>query len=842
MTRCSASCRARGAISYAQQPYFPNAAVVAPLPTGGTYVVYLDVWHREVTYLENPDLVEKAIGVDTAARQQTVWQVRLLGAADGTTCLGQVPGWDTLTAPSAGRLTTAAVGVPASTDPCTIAPTGGYRGTENRLYRVEVHDAGPLGTATFTWSRDDASIGARVDTIDAARTELTVARLGRDGVQRISIDDWVEVSDDWLELAGLPGELRKVTAIDEVRDAITLSAPLTAGTFDATDPARHTRVTRWDQSGATVDAAGGVVAVPATAGTPIVLEDGVQISFGEDPAGGNLRTGDYWVFAARTVDASVEQLTDAPPAGIQHHYCRLAVVSFPDSTTDCRQPPSGDDAHDCACDVCVTPESHATGTMTIQHAVDTVRATGGKVCLQVGVYRLDEPVQIAGARSIEIQGKGWETILITNGMAPAMIVERSLGVTIDRLTIVTSAPARQGKTPAGIAILLRNTIATIIERCVLLQLGMLQTAPPGNGGGDQPPGGSGDPCPPDGLKGVIAKGQIADFSALFGPRGVGAPLIVLEGLVIETVIQENLLVGTSGIGQLTAGLFRPLASEAVASPSAAEFGRLTTYDLRIERNVFVCWLTGVSLEGFSIQLGDTRIGQNSLLACLRAGIATTGITGPGGRIDVIGNILRVIGYGIAAGTDDTRIEDNDVARLQGLGASGREGSLVSIASAFSAGSGTSERVLLLFGGAAIVLVPGVRDGAIERCQVRGNRVTGVVGDAISIRTMLGSAVIADNQVADVGGAGIAMIGRGAAQELRVERNQLLNIGLLRDGDGQTAAGIQVSASRDVTIAGNTVDQVGVGAVSAALRWGIAADACQSVRITGNTVTVGRPRG
>lgn len=835
--------RGTSTVGYDQQPYFPNAAGVAPLPTTGTYVVYLDVWEREVTYLEDPTLVEKAIGVDTAARRQTVWQVRLIEAPDGTTCQGRVPGWDDLTAPSAGRLTTAAVGVPASTDPCTIPPAGGYRGTENRFYRVEIHDPGPLGTATFKWSRDDASIATRVDTIDPAGTELVVGRLGRDGVQRIAIDDWVEVSDDWLELAGLPGELRKVVAIDEVRDAITLSAPLTPGKFDATDAGRHTRATRWDQSGAAVDAAGGVVAVPAVAGTPFVLGDGVQISFSDDPAGGELRTGDFWVFAARTVDASVEQLVDAPPAGIQHHFCRLAVVTFPDSVTDCRQPPDGGDGHDCACDVCVTPESHATGTLTIQHAVDMVRATGGKVCLQIGLYKLDAPVQIKQASSIEIQGKGWKTILITNGAAPAMIVERSLGVTIDRLSIVTSTSAKLAETPAAIAILLRNTIGTIIERCALLQLGMLQTQPPG-GGGEQPPGG-GDQCPPEQLQGALGEGEIRDFAAVFGPKGVGAPLIVLDGLVLETAIQDNLLVGTTGIGQLVAGLFQPLvgALAAVSVASAAELGRLISYDLRIERNVFVCWLTGVSLEGFSIQFGDTRIGQNSFLPCLRAGVALRGMTGPGGRIDVIGNLLRVIGYGIAAGTSDTRIDDNDVARLQGLGSSGREGSVVSLSTAFALGgvAGAAQRVVVLFGGAAIVLVPGARDATIERCQIVGNRVTDVVGDAISIQTLVDSALIADNQVADVGGAGIAMSETGAARKLRVERNDVFGAGMLRDGAGQTAAAVQLSNAADVSVVGNTVDSVGVGAVSASLRWGIAVDSCRSIRIAGNTVTsVGPP--
>ena len=64
------------------------------------------------------------------------------------------------------------------------------------------------------------------------------------------------------------------------------------------------RVIRWNQKGPAVDAAGGVIAVPAAGpASPIVLEDGVQIAFDTDPAGGEFHVGDYWVFAARTADS-----------------------------------------------------------------------------------------------------------------------------------------------------------------------------------------------------------------------------------------------------------------------------------------------------------------------------------------------------------------------------------------------------------------------------------------------------------------------------------------------------------------------------------------------------------
>ena len=178
-------------LPYDEQPYFPNAATVAPAPTeGGPYLVYLDVWQREVTYLQVPDLIEKAVGVDTTTRLQTVWQVRVLGDVGGDVSCDtpddRVPGWQDIIRPSDGRLSTDAVGVVTPDDPCVIPPSGGYRGLENRLYRVEIHDGGEAGTATFKWSRDNASIATSVTAITAL-DKLTVARVGRDKIGRAHV-------------------------------------------------------------------------------------------------------------------------------------------------------------------------------------------------------------------------------------------------------------------------------------------------------------------------------------------------------------------------------------------------------------------------------------------------------------------------------------------------------------------------------------------------------------------------------------------------------------------------------------------------------------------------------
>ena len=41
------------------------------------------------------------------------------------------------------------VGVATTDDPCLIPPSGGYRGLENRTYRVEIHDGGEIGSCDF---------------------------------------------------------------------------------------------------------------------------------------------------------------------------------------------------------------------------------------------------------------------------------------------------------------------------------------------------------------------------------------------------------------------------------------------------------------------------------------------------------------------------------------------------------------------------------------------------------------------------------------------------------------------------------------------------------------------
>ena len=84
------------------------------------------------------------------------------------------------------------------------AAEGGYRGLENQTYRVEVHDGGAPGTATFKWSRDNGSVAIPVVEM-VSTTVLRLSTVGKDDVLRVSTNDWVEILDDHYELNQKPG-------------------------------------------------------------------------------------------------------------------------------------------------------------------------------------------------------------------------------------------------------------------------------------------------------------------------------------------------------------------------------------------------------------------------------------------------------------------------------------------------------------------------------------------------------------------------------------------------------------------------------------------------------------
>jgi hypothetical protein len=606
-------------VDYTAQPYYPDPA---PLPEDGTHLVYLDVWQRDVTPVIDPGLIEQAVGVDTTGRLQTVWQVRVLENLGGITCAtpdDEIDDWLRETAPSAGRLSTDTGDPVDEPSPCEVPPAAGYRGLENQLYRIEIHTGGPVGTATFKWSRDNATVASRVTHINPSRDRITVESLGRDDVLSFHNGEWVEVTDDWRELHGLPGDLRRIApagGVDRTARTLTFESALPAGDFptdgqQATDPTRNTRVRRWDQSGQIREEDGsehtnvdtltaGEIPIPP-AGTRLFLEHGILVDFDVAEDGGEFHTGDYWCCAARTADASIEILDEAPPLGIHHHYTRLAVVTFPDDETDCRTlwPPLAE-GEGCDCSVCVTAEGHNSGTATVQQAIDSVKDEGGTVCLGIGTYEISDPLTVDDGQSLRIRGQGWRTVLVRREGGAVIDVTGGLGVALERFSVLGTG----GNAGVTTAIAARGVIDFECDHVNVL--------------------------------------------ALAAGDGTGVA-IGLSGLMLGCRIAECALVAGRGVA---------------FTPRDDDGDYLLTAELDIARNFMICRGSGVSLPGRSFHYGNSRLKGNLILAGTEGGVVATGGAFPGSTFAISGNVIATQSAGVRAGVDYLTIEGNEISGMQ----------------------------------------------------------------------------------------------------------------------------------------------------------------------------------
>lgn len=382
-------CQNEDAVRATAQPGLPADAPIAydgenwhplPAPTG-TYAAYLVTWELHRTGLDDPDILEPALnGVDTATRTQTLWQVRLLRIGEAEDAELDCDSGGEVLEPFEDRsaATLRAYTAPEegpSEGPCLpVTAGGGYSRLENQTYRVEVHDGGAPGTATFKWDRDNGTVVARL--LDIEDDGLKVSSLGRDEALGFAPDQWVEITDDRRELLRIPGTLVKVVrpeVLDNGDKVLVVDAGTATDTLDPEefDTDASAKVRRWSMANATE--------VPTvTDGIPKDLENRVQI---EHVGAGPYFTGDFWIIPARTLTGEIlwpkgsDGLPLAvPPHGVQYHFCRLALLRIGDDgaiteVEDCRPlfPPLTDIT---AGDVGYDDTACRLGAGTVQEAID----------------------------------------------------------------------------------------------------------------------------------------------------------------------------------------------------------------------------------------------------------------------------------------------------------------------------------------------------------------------------------------------------------------------------------------------------------------------------------------
>lgn len=578
-------------VPYTNQPYFPDAPDLTPT-SGRRDLIYLDVWQREVTVIEDPGLKEIALGgPDTTTRIQTAWQVKAI-----TDVGANVSCWDTIitrwnerTLPSGGRLTTSTQVPPPDDNPCSISAAGGYRGLENRLYRVEIHTPGPLGTARFKWSRNNASVVASVTAINI--NQITVESLGRDEILRFNVGDWVEVTDDHREYKGLSGYMVQITEINEANRIITVDvddSDLNSYGFDATVGSRHTRIRRWDQS-EEMDP-DGLLTVPDDPTDMVDIEDGIRVSFDLDPTDGEFKIGDYWVFYARTADGSVEPLESAPPRGIKHHYCRLALVTWGEEgeltdrgVDNCRifWPPVGQKVgKEGCCTAVVHPEED------IQAALDSLDpVTGGCVCLKTGTHRITAPIRIEKS-NVVLHGESRGTkvvrdngVNLVNIAPPTGSDEQITGVVVEgiRFEVLGSLEANQ---ESNILVCLNSCINTSIKNC-----GLAVASVPDYPGGSRIPVVQAIAVDVKKSRYINIIGNNMDLEVFGVQAEESTDLHVAEGST-DLHVAENTITG---------GVFREADDKIPLGFTGIWIGEKVGHTCRVERNRIRNYWVGVSL-------------------------------------------------------------------------------------------------------------------------------------------------------------------------------------------------------------------------------------------------------
>jgi hypothetical protein len=180
--------------------------------------------------------------------------------------------------------------------PCLPSPQAAYRGLENQLYRIEVHQGGTLAEATFKWSRDNGSVVTRITNISGK--VVTVDSLGPDANLGFASLQWVELTDDSDEFGAMPnqpGQLRQIQFVDFAHNRITLTD--TAPLVDYTNG--HAKLRRWDHTDVNATQAG----IPMAPGGWHRLENGIQVQFSDARP---FVPGDFWQVPARTATGALE--------------------------------------------------------------------------------------------------------------------------------------------------------------------------------------------------------------------------------------------------------------------------------------------------------------------------------------------------------------------------------------------------------------------------------------------------------------------------------------------------------------------------------------------------------
>jgi hypothetical protein len=560
--------------------YLDQPDAIAPLDTiafpssGQTFreAVYLDLRETEVGAVEDPDLLDVALGgVDTTQRLRLLRRVRrhAVQSADCAAARAElVAAWrqnGRTFDPQTMRLvpdTTLRVSFTQGqvvTNLCDPIATGGYLGADNQLIRVQIADAGDAThPAQLVWGYDDASFMYRVGAIAANGGKLQLVQDPPDTFHIPQAGQVIEILRTAAVLASEPDEtdpahqrtivrciaeptgvLRSLTqpygsaAAGEPK-YLALDTPLPAEYLNDTNPL-FVRV--W-QANLSFNRAGAAVTLTDQVGqtsTGIVVT--IAVPSGETPA-----VGAYWLIGVRpsTPQAVYPEalLTEPqPPDGPREWVCPLAVIDW-----------TGQAIHDCrnkfeslvaltrrkpgCCMVSVRPED-ITPSDTLQAIIDRAAGTASEVavCLGEGIYLLNKPLILDARHShMTLEGCGGFASIQPNPKADPAAFGQGV-IVLAGATGVTLRGLRLDPPHAPLSVGLRNDFKAMTPS-------ILKFA-------------QNNPRAPQQIQ--FMDSMVATMAAMIGIRAVDSPNLTIDGCTVVFDLRRQ--INTLAVRAFGAGVF-----------------------------------------------------------------------------------------------------------------------------------------------------------------------------------------------------------------------------------------------------------------------------------------------
>ncbi len=504
------------ALSYA---YFDQPDWIAPddplpgtlVPAAGNEVmriefqhrfelVYLDLAEQEVSAVEDPDLLDVALGgPDTTQRTRLRRRIRRLPArsADCAASWTDAAGlWrerdglvldprDLSLAPLV-RLQVGFAQDAGAANPCDPIATGGYLGAENQLIRVAISDAGASGQAELIWGYDDASFLYRVAAVSGGGTRLALAADPPDAFHIPATGQAVEILRTAAVLGSAPdatdptGKAVILRCVAEPTGVVrTLTQPY--GAIGSADPTKqlvldHALPAEYlaDKTPLFVRVWQGRANFPPSGGTVALVNPvsgaatGVTVTISL-PKGAVLTEGAYWQIALRPATPQAvypERFLTAPqpPDGPRQWACALATVDWTSVdwakietpvVHDCRRTFESLVAltrrHPGCCSIGVRPEDLRVPGNDLQAIIDRAAALGpgARVCFDRGTYLLKAPLVLTVRHAgLTLEGCADGVAIGPDPAADAaafadglVVLEQAPRITLSGLSLVPAAAA-----------------------------------------------------------------------------------------------------------------------------------------------------------------------------------------------------------------------------------------------------------------------------------------------------------------------------------------------------------------------------------------------------------------